>query len=387
MFDVAIVGLGPAGRALASACAARGLDVLAMDPNPAARWFPTYGLWADELADLPDATVRARVHQPEIRARGAHYLDREYVVLDNAALQDALPLAGVVIERARLADADVSALTTRARVVVDARGARPDGRRLDDPTPHQTAYGIVVSVAQAAPALKGAEGFLMDFTPDWAEDPTRPDAPATFLYALPLGGDRVLLEETCLAAAPGLAIDELKDRLHRRLVRRGVDPAALRSPLEREVVRIPMLGRGAPPPPGVLALGTAGRGGHPVSGYSVAHALATAPRLAEEIATGATPNPDPPRSGDVVRHLALRALLRLDADATIELFEAFGRLDPAHQKSFLRRDSRATSVLAAMWDMFRGMPPSARRALIVATFGFRPRLPSRADRTRRATPS
>ena len=138
----------------------------------------------------------------------------------------------------------------------------------------------------------------------------RPEDPASFLYALPLGDGQVLLEETCLAAAPGVPIDTLKVRLGRRLERRGVDPAAIATPLGREVVRIPMLGRGAPPPPGVVAIGTAGRGGHPASGYSVAHALASAPRLASAIAAGRTPVPDPTRAGDHVRSLALRALLR-----------------------------------------------------------------------------
>lgn len=369
MFDVAIVGLGPAGRALASACASAGLQVLAVDPHPDAVWAPTFGMWADELGDLPTTVVRARVDHPEIRGRAAHDLTRTYVILDNPALQAALPLTGVEIERSRLDDDDVKALSGRARVVVDARGARPDGRVLDDPTPHQTAYGIVLPSALAAPALGHAEGFLMDFTPDWAADPDRPEDPASFLYALPLGDGQVLLEETCLAAAPGVPIDTLKVRLGRRLERRGVDPAAIATPSGREVVRIPMLGRGAPPPPGVVAIGTAGRGGHPVSGYSVAHALASAPRLASAIAAGRTPVPDPTRAGDHVRSLALRALLRLDSDTTIELFDAFGRLRPGQQRAFLSRQSSALSVLGAMWGIFRRMPGKAQRRLVAATFG------------------
>lgn len=369
MFDVAIVGLGPAGRALASASAGHGLRVLAIDPNPDAVWTPTYGLWADELGDLPPAVARARVERPLLRGRRAHDLARPYVVLDNAALQAALPLAGVSVERDRLDDAGVAALTRRARVVVDARGARPDGRLADDPSPHQTAYGIVVTAEQAAPALGGAEGFLMDFAPDWAADPQHPEAPASFLYALPLGDGRVLLEETCLAAAPGVPVETLKHRLRRRLERRGVDAGAIASPLDREIVRIPMRGRGEDPPSGVIAIGTAGRGGHLVSGYSVAHALATGPRLAASLAAGRTPAPDPTRPGDHVRSLALRALLRLDADTTIELFDAFGRLRPAQQRAFLRRGSGADGVLGAMWGIFRRMPGWARRRLVTATFG------------------
>lgn len=94
MFDVAIVGLGPAGRALASACASAGLRVLAVDPHPDAVWAPTFGMWADELGDLPTTVVRARVDHPEIRGRAAHDLTRTYVILDNPALQAALPLTG-----------------------------------------------------------------------------------------------------------------------------------------------------------------------------------------------------------------------------------------------------------------------------------------------------
>lgn len=369
VFDVAVVGLGPAGRALASACAGRGLGVLAIDPVPHAVWTPTYGLWADELGALPPAVVRSRMGHPEIRAHGVHDLDRTYVVLDNAATQAALPLTGVEVETGRLDDAGLAGLRRRARVVVDARGARPAGRVPGDAAPAQTAAGLVLDAADAAPALAGAEALLMDFTPDWAEDPSRPDGPASFLYALPLGGGRVLVEETCLAAAPGLGIDVLSQRLHRRLTRRGVDAAALAAPLGREIVRIPLHGRGARPVAGTLAVGTAGRGGHPVTGYSVAHSLAQAAPLAAAIAAGHLREPDPVRPADLARALALRALLRLDAPATIALFEAFGRLPRPRQRAFLNRDAAPGAVLGAMWTMFRHLSPGDGLRLARATFG------------------
>lgn len=370
MFDVAVVGLGPAGWALASACARVGLRVLAIDPVPHAVWAPTYGLWADELGELPPEVVRSRMGHPEIRAHGVHDLDRTYVVLDNAATQAALPLTGVEIGAGRLDDAALMGLHRRAHVVVDARGARPEGRVPGDPAPAQTAYGLILDAADAAPALQGAEALLMDFTPDWALDPATPDAPASFLYALPLGEGRVLLEETCLAAAPGLGIDVLTQRLQRRLTRRGVDAAALAAPLGREVVRIPLHGRGARPVPGTLAIGTAGRGGHPVTGYSVAHSLAQATPLAAAIAEGRVAQPDPLRPADLARALALRSLLRLDAPGTIALFEAFGRLPRARQRAFLHRDAPQGAVLGAMWAMFRHLSPSDGLGLARATFGL-----------------
>lgn len=370
MFDVLVAGLGPAGRALASQCAQRGLNVHAVDPRPDGIWTPTYGLWADQLDDLPAEVVRSRVHRPRLRATSEHVIERDYVVLDNDALQRALPLDGVDVAQGQLSDADLADWRGRARVVVDARGARVVGAGGGaDRAPAQTAYGVVVPEQVAAPVLAGAEGVLMDWRPDWALDPTSPRGVATFLYAIPLGGGQVLLEETCLAAAPGMPVPELRRRLERRLARHGVGlPELAGAP--SEVVRIPMLGRDAPPRPGVMAVGTAGRGGHPVTGYSVAHSLAMAPALAEAIASGGpVPQPDPWTAADAMRHLGLRSLLRLDAAGTMALFEAFGQLRPDQQSSFFSRTSPAGDVTGAMWSMFTSMGWADRRRLVRASFG------------------
>ncbi|MEH3034647.1 MAG: lycopene cyclase family protein [Aeromicrobium erythreum] len=365
--DVAVVGLGPAGRALASRCAARGLRVLAVDPRPDEPWRPTYGVWADELDGLPADVVRSR-STPVLRAVGEHRLDREYVVLDNAALQAALPLGGVEVRAERLDDAGVAALRDRASVVVDARGARPDGQTEGDPAPAQTAYGVVLPTEGASPALQGAEALLMDWRTDWSDG--TPGGTPSFLYAVPLGDGTTLLEETCLAAAPGMPVDELWSRLTRRLAARGVDPTVLASPLAEEVVRIPMLGRGRPPVPGTLVVGVAGRGGHPVTGYSVAHALRRSVALADDLAAGRAPRSADPRGPRDVLHAAgLRALLRLDVEGTIALFEAYGRLPADQQRAFMAREGSPALVARAMTAMFRGVPGPGRRALVRATLG------------------
>ena len=58
MIDVLVVGAGPAGRAVAVACAARGLRTAVLDPEPTRPWRSTYGLWHDTLPpELPDAVV------------------------------------------------------------------------------------------------------------------------------------------------------------------------------------------------------------------------------------------------------------------------------------------------------------------------------------------
>jgi lycopene beta-cyclase len=383
VFDLAVVGLGPAGRALVSRATAHGLSVLALDPRPDAVWTPTYGIWSDELAGLPESVVRSRVREPELRAHGRHTLHRDYLVLDNAALQQALPLDGAEVRRARLEDRDLVDLLGsgpgRARAVVDARGARPEGHLPDDPAPAQTAYGIVVPADDAAPALDGARGLLMDWRTDWA-GVDEPRGIPTFLYAIPLGPDAILLEETCLAAAPGMPIPELKDRLRHRLLARGVRPQVIDEPLEREIVRIPMRGRGRPPEDGILAVGTAGRGGNIVTGYSVAHSLARADGLARAIADGTHAHgrsrleADPTGPADVLREMGLRALLRLDIEGTLDLFDAFGRLQTRGQRDFMSRDADAGGLASAMWGMFTRMPLSGKRRLIAATLGpFPPR--------------
>lgn len=379
MVDVAIAGLGPAGRSLATACARRGLSVLALDARPAdAAWRPTYGLWADQLGALPDSVVRSRVDSPALRALGDHRIHRSYVLLDNAALQTALPLDGVEVRHQRVTDADLTALRRTAGVVVDARGARPDGRRPGDPTTAQHAYGIVVDADAAAGALGGTDGVLMDWRPLWAEDPDRPTGVPTFLYALPLGDGRVLLEETCLASAPGLGMEELAARLRRRLARLDTDPGLVDRPLDREVVRIPMRGRGRPAPRGIATVGTAGRGGHIVTGYSVAHSLATADDLAAAIASGRTPrSPVRHTPAEALRELGLRAVLNLDVPGTLELFDAFGRLPAAQQADYLSRDTSATALARAMWGMFAHMAPAGRAALAWASLLPRVRRPGR----------
>lgn len=371
MVDVAVVGLGPAGRTLVSRLVARGASVLAVDPRPEAVWSPTYGVWAEDLGDPPEGVVRSLVARPEILAHGRHVLPRRYAVLDNAALQRALPLDGAEVRTQRLTDGEVVALRREADVVVDARGARPDGLRSTDPAPAQTAYGIVVPAAEAAPALDGAEGLIMDWRTDWAPPGSvPPQGPGSFLYAIPLGDGTVLLEETCLAAAPGLPIEELKRRLRRRLLARGMAASVVDDPVAREVVRIPMRGRGRKPPAGVLAAGTAGRGGNVVTGYSVTHSLLSADDLAARITRGRVPRRvDPLDGSDALREAGLRALLRLDVGGTLDLFDAFGRLPGGRQRAFWSRETHAAGMAASMWGMFTRMPARSQLALARATLG------------------
>ncbi|MEB8325051.1 lycopene cyclase family protein [Dietzia kunjamensis] len=390
LYDVAVVGLGPAGRALASRCAASGLTVLALDPRPDAPWRQTLSVWADQIPPWlrPGACgVDVFAHTVPVAALYAPdraVLHREYAVLDNEALRRALPLGpGVTVERAEVDDTGVRALTARAHRVVDCRGA---GGRLNR-GPLQTAYGIVVDAADAAPALCGENALFMDWRTDYVrgrndddddndddnnddnsdDDSDDDEVGPSFLYAIPVGPDRVLLEETCLAGLPAPDPAVLACRLRSRLAGRGVSPAAIASPLSVERVRIPLLPRaGLTEDPRVEAFGTAGGHGHAATGYSVAAMLAAVPAAVYAIEAGyPLPAPRSPLS-TALHGVGLRVLLRADERTLRALFNAFGRLDGRRQRWFLDAASPSYQVAAAMWGMWVSMPVRDKAGMVAA---------------------
>ena len=84
---------------------------------------------------------------------------------------------------------------------------------------------MIVDEATAAPVVAPGEALFMDWSAPHGGSRAPGDGWPTFLYAVPLGGGRVLLEETSLARRPGLPTAQLRDRLSARLARHGVDTA------------------------------------------------------------------------------------------------------------------------------------------------------------------
>lgn len=372
LYDVAVVGLGPAGRALASRCAAAGLSVLAIDPQPDAPWRQTLSLWADQLPPWLAQhacgidVLAHTVHGPVLYAADRAVLDRDYCVLDNAALRDALPLGpGVSLERSRIDDPALPDLLERAHRVVDCRGAGGDGNR----GPLQTAHGIVLTAAQAAPALGGEPALFMDWRTDHDDDDVGP----SFLYAIPLDADRVLLEETCLAGLPAPAPAVLAARLRSRLLRRGVAGSAIDAPLAVERVRIPLLPRPrASGDPRIEAFGTAGGQGHAATGYSVAAMLAAVPAAVHALASG-VPIPAPRSPASTALHkIGLRVMLRADERTLRQLFNAFGMIGGRRQRWFLDGASPWYQVARAMCSMWATMPPTGKLGMVAAVWRRQP---------------
>ncbi|WP_405165261.1 lycopene cyclase family protein [Nocardia sp. NBC_01499] len=353
--DVLICGLGPAGRALAHRCLARGLSVTVVDPVPDRVWSATYAAWADELPEwLDPAAVGATVDQPMAWGTRAHRIDRPYVVLDTNRLRESLELTGaeIVADRAvELTTGTASLASGRlltARRVIDARGIARSPALAE-----QTAYGLVLDARRCA----GLEPLFMD----WRADNGAPaDAPRSFLYAVPLGGGAMLLEETCLAGRPALDGTALRDRLHHRLRSRGIE---LTGDERVERVRFPVEGGR----PGRHTFGAAGGFAHTATGYSVAASLTAA----DAVAAGARAWSASARAVYRLRAAGLRALLALPPADIPVFFDTFFTMPPAAQRAYLSGRTDLTGTVTAMRTLFDGLPPPLRRRVAAATLGMR----------------
>ncbi|WP_211770223.1 lycopene cyclase family protein [Kutzneria sp. CA-103260] len=353
MVDVLVVGAGPAGSALAAACSDVGLRTMLVDRAPDRPWRATYGSWAHELPPLPPEVIAARATTVRAHALTEHRLDGDYVVLHNENLRRHLSRSDIETVAGRAESITPTEVwladgrTLRARLVVDATGA-PPGRHAE-----QTAIGVVLP----AGVLPPGEAMFMD----WRQA----GDPPTFCYALPLDGERVLVEETSLAHLPGLSFALLRERLHRRLAVHGW-------PLDRpehERVRFPL----NPPLPRGPLLTFGARAGlvHPASGFSVATALTLAPRVARAaterpVTAGRQIWSIDARMTHVLRRRGLAALLRMPPARVPEFFELFFRLPTKNQRDYLTGRENFTGTAAAMLALFRSAPPRLRSAIAFA---------------------
>lgn len=334
---------------------------MGIDPHPDRPWSPTYAAWVDELPRwLGPEVRRATVARPHVWATGSRVLDREYAILDNAALHRRLDLDDARVIPGSAATVTPEAVVLhdgteiRATRVIDARGLRRDPALAE-----QTAFGLVLPAVVAAPAMGGAACWFMDWRRD---NGTGPEDPPSFLYAVPLGDDTVLLEETCLVGRPGLPLDELRRRLDARLLARGVEPPAN---LEVERVRFPV--QTPRRPSTVVAFGARAGLIHPGTGYSVAASLTAVDDVVEALVAGRDPGKALwPRRARIVRALrdvGLSALLQLDPTRTAEFFDAFFALPVERQHAYLSGRTDVSGTARTMWELFRTVPPPIRRTL------------------------
>lgn len=367
--DVLVLGAGPAGLALAAACARAGLSVAVMAPEPEAPWAPNYGAWAAELPpEWPtwaEATFsEAVVHVDDARR---HVLRGPYVRVDGRKLQASLLASVPDLRRGTAEDAPAAGL------IVDATGAespRVPRRAAADPG-WQVAWGEVLEV-DGAPN----EMLLMD----WRDPAPHAGEPPSFLYAMPLPDGRWFAEETVLVSRPELPLDALRLRLGLRLDRMGV---RVRARHEIERCRIPM---GMPLPTGAVpAFGAAAGFIHPATGYSLATSLRLADPAARAIAAALGGAPGANTAAIAALHEAcwpadrarawafyrfgMEALLRMDLGSVREFFDTFFRHSPEVWRAWLGGDLPPVGIASAMLAHFGRVGWKVRGQLVSTSLG------------------
>lgn len=387
-FDVVVLGGGPAALAAAAACVGTGLAVARVDPAPGLAWPGTYGVWLDELAGLGlEGALARQWADVRVIAGKEHRLGRSYGLFDNDALVALLLERGagapvisgravganhsrwqstVVLHDARLLD---------AAVVVDASGPWPavvyrddviDGVRPVTAVATRTGYGVVVRGVGLPGDLDTC--LLMD----WSRGDA-PDAEPSFGSVFPLGDGWSLVQETSLAAQPGLSEAVLEARLHDRLAATG---AVVREVRAVDEAAVPL---GLAVPSGrqrAVGFGAAAAMVHPLTGWSVGETLRAAPDLAEAIAAAlerrATPAgvsaaawgavwPAERRRVRAIDQRVLRALLRLGRGGFRRLFDALFELPDEQWFAYLTAQASPKEAAATARAIF-GATNSGLRA-------------------------
>ncbi len=381
--DVVVVGDGPAGSALAAACARRAIDVVLVgDDQP---WRPTYGIWIDELdgvEGLGDVGAWTRRVTP-ISAYGErrHELARPYGVVDNEALRARLQtgverLVGRTVSTRTGVTHHSVAVTggrrVRCRLIVLATGRSGDPDAIGGRGPAwQTAFGAVL--AEPPPGELGRPT-LMDFRPPAGGTGAGPTAP-TFAYALPVA-DGWLVEETVLAARPAVDPVVLRRRLAARL---GMtDGDLLERAVGSEVVAIPM---GGPLPDRdqvIVRFGAAAGYVHPATGFSLSASLRAAPRVADAVGVALAEHDDlaadarmvwdavwpaAARRTRALHDYGLERMIRFDGAGLREFFDRFFELPTEDWSAYLRVDAAPADVSRTMSRLFRSSSWPMRRRL------------------------
>lgn len=323
VYDVVVVGGGPAGLSVAAALGARGCQVCCLDAAIDKPWPNHYGVWRDEFEPLGlEDCATATYPTTAVCVGGARektVLQRPYIRVDRVKLKTRLMErcvdSGVRIEKAFASDVDHVSPTfstvsfnhvidddaaadsgpeeqVRARLVVDCTGhalrftKSAVAPKYTEPWA-QAAYGIEAEVESHPYQVD--QMLLMDFRDDHmraAGDETRAassEERPTFLYVFPTSKTRAFFEETSVIAPTAVPFEELRERLYKRLEHDGV---VIRRVIEEEFSLIPMGGSLPDQSQRVVGFGGAACLVHPATGYMVARTVSMAGSVADVIANG-----------------------------------------------------------------------------------------------------
>jgi len=315
LYDVAVVGGGPAGLALSAELGERGLKVVTCDPTLHNAWIPNYGVWVDEIESLglrdclmtewPKATVFMGGDESKITLKRAYgRMDRvkfkEHMLnrCKKAGVRlEALPAKGVLHDTAEstlsLGEGD-AAESVRCKLLVDCSGHGKAFVKFDEGKEPgvQAAYGIEADITPGTYPFPGDEMLLMDYRDEhMVSNPSDADASEavpTFIYCMASNSTRVFFEETSLIANPPVPFDELKRRLYKRLEHWGTEVLEVH---EEEFCYIPMGGAMPTIPQRVVGFGGAAGLVHPATGYMISRTMNLAAGTAASIESALIQHP------------------------------------------------------------------------------------------------
>lgn len=370
VLDLAVVGGGPAGLAVAQQVSEAGLSVCSIDPFPKLIWPNNYGVWVDEFEamDLLDcldtcwsgAVVYIDEHTKKDLGRPYGRVNRKQLkskmlkrCISNGVKFHKAKVIKVIHEESKSLLICNDGVTIQASVVLDATGFSRCLVQYDKPynPGYQVAYGILAEVEEH-PFDVDKMVFM-----DWRDSHLTSNLELkegnrkipTFLYAMPFSSNRIFLEETSLVARPGVAMEDIQERMVARLRHLGIKVKSIE---EDEHCVIPMGGPLPVLPQRVVGIGGTAGMVHPSTGYMVARTLAAAPIVANSIVqylgsdTSLSGNelsarvwkdlwPIQRRRQREFFCFGMDILLKLDLQATRRFFDAFFDLEPHYWHGFL----------------------------------------------------
>ncbi|XAR69613.1 Lycopene beta-cyclase [Bertholletia excelsa] len=407
--DLAVVGGGPAGLAVAQQVSESGLSVCSIDPSPQLIWPNNYGVWVDEfeamdLLDCLDTTWSGAV--VFINDKSTKDLHRPYGRVNRKQLKSKMMqkciLNGVKFHQAKVIKVIHEefksllicndGITVQAAVVLDATGFSRCLVQYDKPynPGYQVAYGILAEV-ESHPFDVDKMVFM-----DWRDShlnnnielKERNNRVPTFLYAMPFSSDRIFLEETSLVARPRVPMKDIQERMVARLRHLGIKVKSIE---EDEHCVIPMGGPLPVLPQRVVGIGGTAGMVHPSTGYMVARTLAAAPIVANSIVQYLGSQRSligNDLSSEVWRDLwpierrrqreffcfGMDILLKLDLQGTRRFFDAFFDLEPHYWHGFLSSRLFLPELVVFGLSLFSHASNSSRIEIMAkGTFPLGPR--------------
>ncbi|KAK6163568.1 hypothetical protein DH2020_000432 [Rehmannia glutinosa] len=238
LFDVIVIGAGPAGLRLADQVSSFGIKVCCVDPSPLSMWPNNYGVWADEFESLGLDDCLDKIWPMAsifIDDEKTNYFDRAYGRVNRKGLKlkflSNCASNGVKFHKAKALKVNHEEFESsvvcddgtmlKASLIVDASGYTTNFLEFDKPRNNglQIAHGILAEVDSHPFDLDKMH--LMDWRDSHLSN--EPGLRAsnsklpTFLYVMTFDSNLVFLEETALVNRPILSYTELKNRMVARL--------------------------------------------------------------------------------------------------------------------------------------------------------------------------